>query len=101
MSDDQPRGALLVGSVPLDSAEAVFRTAAETLGDRLARIPDGETGDRAGWVAWQGRTFKLPGFELVKPGPDAYPPTPRFRPLPGTDPAAAEFGDLGYAAAAL
>src|SRR2546429_4529709 len=33
----------LVGSVPLASAEVVFRTVAGEIGDRLRRIPDGET----------------------------------------------------------
>jgi len=97
-----PRGALLVGSVPLRNADEVFRVAAEHLGDRLARIPDGETGDRAGWVAWQGRNFKLPELELVKPQPGQYPPTPRFRPRSAdVDLATLRFPSLGFADAAI
>ncbi len=42
----------LVG-VPLNSAEEVFRAVAGELGARVRRIPDGETGDRAGWVGFQ------------------------------------------------
>lgn len=40
------RGAHLVGSVPLESAAAVFRAAGEVLPEYLRRIPDGETGER-------------------------------------------------------
>jgi hypothetical protein len=43
-------GAQLVGTVPLESAEAVFRAVAGHLGSRVARIPDGETGERLGWI---------------------------------------------------
>jgi len=99
---DQPRGAHLVGSVPLASAEEVFRTASATLGSHLRRIPDGETGDRSRWVGWQGFAFKrLPQFELVRPAPGQYPPTPRFRLRAGADLAGASFGNLGYADEAL
>ena len=45
-----PVGVHLVGSVPLDSAEEVFRRASAALGDRLRRIPDGETGPRSDWI---------------------------------------------------
>ncbi len=76
-----PRGALIVGSVPLSSAGEVFRVSADCLGRHLRRLPDGKIGDRAGWVAWQGRTFKLPQLEVVEPVPGQYPPTPRFRPI--------------------
>jgi hypothetical protein len=40
-------GVHLVGSVPLESAEVVFRTVGAEIGDRLRRIPDGETGPRS------------------------------------------------------
>src|SRR2546428_276832 len=46
-------GAHLVGSVPLASAEAVFQAVAGAIGDRLRRIPDGETGPRADWIVWE------------------------------------------------
>ncbi len=46
-------GAHLVGSVPLRSAEDVFLVASRCLGDRLQRIPDGETGDRGEWIHFQ------------------------------------------------
>ena len=52
MSDDL----LLVGSVPLDSAEQVMRMFGAPLGPYLPSIPDGEVGDRRWWVlrlSWQ------------------------------------------------
>ena len=43
----------LVGSVPLESAEAVFRKVLSTLPTQLSRVPDGETGERRRWIYWQ------------------------------------------------
>ena len=40
----------LVGSVPLATSEAVFRTVASSVGPHLARLPDGETGIRRMWI---------------------------------------------------
>src|SRR5439155_15999924 len=42
----------LVGSVPLKDARDVFETVSAALGDRLKRIPDGETGERSDWITW-------------------------------------------------
>lgn len=44
----------LVGSVPLDDAESVFRTVSGALGPRLRRITDGETGRRRRWIGFVG-----------------------------------------------
>ncbi len=41
---------LLVGSVPFDTPEEVFRTAGETVGDLLSSVPDGEQGYRINWI---------------------------------------------------
>jgi hypothetical protein len=43
----------LIGSVPLATAEEVFRTLTAALGDLLSRVPDGETGERRRWIWWQ------------------------------------------------
>ena len=40
----------LVGSIPLDHAEDVFRTVASSVGAHLRRLPDGETGPRRLWI---------------------------------------------------
>src|SRR5918999_278184 len=63
-----PLGAHLVGSVPLANAEAVFRMLSDGLGDRLRRIPDGETGPRADWIVWQYPVLSSRSqFEVVPP----------------------------------
>lgn len=55
----------LVGSVPLASAEDVFKTVAPLFGDRLKRIPDGETGKRLDWITWLEPVFSQnPALEL-------------------------------------
>ncbi len=41
---------LLVGSIPLDSPEAVFRLVGETVGDLVSCVPDGEPGYRQQWI---------------------------------------------------
>ena len=96
-STAQPHSVLLVGSVPLASAIEVFTTVAQTLGNLAPRIPDGETGERLGWIAWtRDHLRKLPALEAIGRRGE---PGPRFR-LKGT----ASVGDLGplqYAPAAL
>lgn len=51
------RGVHLVGSVPLADAGAVFTAAGVALGERLRRIPDGETGERSDWITWLEPAF--------------------------------------------
>jgi hypothetical protein len=47
----EPSGSVLVvGSVPLPSAEEVFRACAKELGPYLSAYPDGETGARSYWT---------------------------------------------------
>ncbi len=97
----QPRGALLVGSIPLGSAEEVFRTASAILGKWLRRIPDGETGERLGWIGWQLSILaSLPQFETEPPSPNTYPPLPRVKLRSQAASDEITFGQLGYADAA-
>jgi hypothetical protein len=49
----EPRGVHLVGSMALRDNEEVMRTATTILGARVRRLPDGETGERNLWIAWQ------------------------------------------------
>lgn len=100
----------LIGSVPLDSAEAVFRQVAATLGPWLARLPDGETGERARWIRYQ--QLMLQSHPDMEPDTDA--PTLKFvqwdgklvrewhqvRFRQGVDPAKVVF-DIGYDRAAI
>src|SRR5438128_7603009 len=95
-------GAHLVGSVPLASAETVFETVAAQLGDRLRRIPDGETGPRSDWIVWQLPVFtSQPQLEVVPPGPNSWRPLPRVRLADGAVAERVKFEALGYADAAL
>lgn len=94
----QPRGVHLVGSVPLESAEEVFRTAGALLGRHVRRLPDGETGARSNWIRWQFPVLAdHPQFETVPPDPAAYAPGPRVKLRPGVAPQAVTFERLGYA----
>jgi hypothetical protein len=107
----------LVGSVPLNSAEEVFRRVTVSLGPRIRRLPDGETGDRTGWVGFQVPVLmQHPLFELApsdQPGESQSDvdrvaraegtdyTRPFFALRAGADASGLEFGDLGYARAAL
>ena len=72
-------GVHLVGSVPLEGSEAVFRATTAALGPWLARLPDGETGVRTNWVEWQIPILGSdPALEVVPPDPDHYRPLPRI-----------------------
>lgn len=42
---------LLVGSIPLDTPEDVFRTFGKPLGKHLFAMPDGEVGPRRHWIS--------------------------------------------------
>ena len=92
----------IVGSVPLADAAAVFEAIGAALGDRVPRIPDGETGDRLDWVSWLAPLFAdNPAFEPT--GRDHLvhaqaKPLPRFRLRKGVRAAEVAFGELGYAA---
>lgn len=89
-------GAHLVGSVPLGDAETVFRMVTAVLGPYLTRLPDGETGARKNWIAWQyGVLAATPGLEPMAAGDRGYLRRQLVRCV-----APPQFGSLGYAAAA-
>jgi len=95
-----PIGAHLVGSVPLADSESVFREAATRLGDRLRRIPDGETGIRTNWIQWQWPL--LVQVAQLKTADEAPGPWgPRFELRDGMSISAADLPDTGYRDAAL
>jgi SAM-dependent methyltransferase len=95
-------GIHLVGSVPLGSAEEVFRRASETLGDRLRRIPDGETGPRSDWILWQYPVFSSrPQFVVGPPGDGTYRTLPKLRLRAGESAASVSLDSLGYAETAI
>lgn len=96
------RGALLVGSVPLASAEEVFRAAGSVLGRHLRRLPDGETGERINWIGWQfGVLGAHPQLRAVPPEPGHYAPLRQISLRAGVAPEDLAFANLGYAEAAI
>lgn len=68
MTRDIERGlAHLVGSVPLETSEEVFRRVLGSLGPDLSRVPDGETGERRRWIYWQRTMLENhPAMEVDK-----------------------------------
>src|SRR5882757_10321376 len=91
------QGVHFVGTIPLADAEQVFRTTTELLGDRLRRLPDGET-TRSGWVASQVPVLaRHPDIVHVVVDVPGHGERPFFRPRPGLDAAALDLGDIGYA----
>jgi hypothetical protein len=97
MAERGKREVLLVGSVPLGSAEEVFAACAHTLGGQVKRLPDGETGPRTNWIAWQrallGANPALKQLPAAGPFP-VFVLDPEHR-------GPVSFGALGYAKAAL
>jgi hypothetical protein len=51
MADPMPNSLLLVGSIPLETAEEVFTTFGGRLGKYMASVPDGEVGPRRHWIS--------------------------------------------------
>lgn len=110
----RPEGAHLVGSVPLRDSETVFRTVGGLLGRHLLRCPDGETGVRTNWIAWQYSVLaNTPGLEPVPVGDRGYLRRQLVQLVAhhargagglgvgGDTGVAPRFGSLGYADAAL
>jgi hypothetical protein len=67
----QAREIHLIGSVPLSSAREVFSAVSTILGDRIQKIPDGETGYRKNWINFQYKVLAShPAFEFAGPAID-------------------------------
>jgi SAM-dependent methyltransferase len=97
----RPLGVHLAGSVPGASAAQVFEAVSTALGDRLRRMPDGETGARADWIVWQYPVLSSrPEFEIAPPTEDFYRALPRLKLREGEEDVALAFDSLGYAEAA-
>jgi hypothetical protein len=101
---------VLVGSVPFETAEDVFRACADGVGDLVSCLPDGEVGYRIEWINFLAAKLysEHPDLETISrprtpSGEDAWAPTGYeehwlFRVRPGLD--SIRFDDLGYARAA-
>ncbi len=95
------RDILLVGSIPLRDEATVFEALGRHLGAAAPRYPDGETGDRAGWVLWQAKAFRAnPLFERTMVSASGRD-WEKFPIKAGVDDAALSFDTLGYAEAAI
>jgi hypothetical protein len=89
----------LVGGLPLDARD-VFALAAASFGPLAKRLPDGEK--KRGWLRPQAPIIGRAAGMI--PGGTArylHMTNPRYRPAPGQDMTAIDFGPLGYLSAAL
>lgn len=107
---------LLIGSMPYDDAEQVFRAVGPALRGHAGCLPDGEVAERTNWVGMLPEyiysqhpafeeTMAPPDHHLVQPergaeGPplEEIPGIWNFRVRPGAD---VRFDDLGYARPAV
>jgi hypothetical protein len=90
----------LVGSVPLANAAVVFETVSAALGNRVRRLPDGETGTRSDWISWLEPVFaKSPQFEPAETFRlhETAPLRQRYRLKTGVSAADVRFDNLFYA----
>ena len=101
VQDNAVVGAHLCGSVPLPTADDVFRVVGEELGGHLRRIPDGETSDRFMWIGWYAQIFwQIDGLVERHPFYEEY--SPRVIGLAdGRLPEDIRYPSLGYVDAAL
>jgi hypothetical protein len=100
----------LIGSIPLDSSEQVFRRLAAELGPFLKRIPDGETGERSRWVYFQRQMLldhpameidpTVPPYKFIQWDGKVVREVEQVRFKPGVDPSTVVF-ETGYDKAAL
>ena len=100
----------LIGSIPLDNSEQVFRRLADELGPFLRCMPDGETGERSRWVYFQRQMLldhpameidpTVPPYKFVQWNGKVVREIEQLRFKPGIDPATVVF-ETGYDKAAL
>lgn len=100
----------LIGSVPLENSEQVFRRLAAELGPYLRRMPDGETGERSRWVYFQRQMLvdhpameidpTVPPYKFTQWDGKVLREIEQVRFKPGVDPEKVVF-ETGYDKAAL
>lgn len=100
-----PRTVYLVGSVPMASCEAVFRTVCGRLGPHLKWLPDGETGERLDWITWLEPIFRedpalMPSGRMFRVHAGADPHV-RHTLRPGKTSSDVTFANLFYADKAI
>ncbi len=99
----------LIGSIPLDNSEQVFRRLAGELEPFLSRMPDGETGERSRWVYFQRQMLldhpameidpTVPPYKFIQWDGKVVREVEQVRFRPGIDPATVVF-ETGYDKAA-
>jgi hypothetical protein len=88
----------LNGGVNLATPEEVFRAVAGTVGDRVEKIPDGETGERYMWIGWLIPKFMaVPQLEATDVVNEGGRPGKLFTIKPGFTGDDLELPVLGYA----
>src|SRR5262245_13055670 len=100
----------LIGSIPLDDSEQVFRRLSDELGPFLRCMPDGETGERSRWVYFQRLMLQqhpamevdptVPPYKFIQWDGKVVREIEQLRFKPGVDPATVVF-DTGYDKAAI
>ena len=100
----------LIGSIPLDNSEQVFRRLAGELEPFLSRMPDGETGERSRWVYFQRQMLldhpameidpTVPPYKFIQWDGKVVREVEQVRFRPGIDPATVVF-ETRYDKAAL
>jgi hypothetical protein len=100
----------LIGSIPLDNSEQVFRRLSDELGPFLRCMPDGETGERSRWVYFQRQMLEahpamevdttVPPYKFIQWDGKVVRENQQLRFKPGIDPATVDF-PTGYDKAAL
>jgi len=92
----------LVGSIPLESSEAVFDLVGKYLMNSCNRVPDGETGDRLNWIGWQHNIFvKQEALVQCKDKEREYQLYPPYTFAEGRGPDEIKFENLGFAQQAI
>jgi hypothetical protein len=96
----------LVGSIPFRDSTEVFERVGCVLGARLYSIPDGETGERLGWMGWLEPIFaNHPKFmstgEKFSPRVGGSEVTSKYRLRPGVAPEDLHFDNLPFARIAI
>jgi hypothetical protein len=102
MKSERPVGVHLVGSVPVDDAEEMFRLSMQHLGSHIKRLPDGEVGERDTWIRWQyAKIGASPQIKQTDRDNVYVPVAPYTFADDVTAPEQIEFPSLGYADAAI
>ncbi|PXY37090.1 hypothetical protein BAY59_00415 [Prauserella coralliicola] len=94
-------GLHFVGSVNLPDAESTFRSLASSAGAHARRLPDGETGERLGWIIWLSEALRqTPALEVRSTGVVAGLEWPKFGIRADVTSDDFEVHDFGHAKAA-